>query len=248
METVNGGNYNLNIQSVCGFGAVTDASIRRDYPDDIPMEFRSPVFLDDTSFAVVEKFCRYKDRGLRVNDSCGFHLHLDGRQWDWQDVRKMLCLAKTFEDDFMRLVDPSRHRNSYCSAIDGDCDDWCDANSKEDFLCRLMRTPKHTLESCKRAAAPILFEGHSTNPSYCGEWEKSRYEWMNVVSWFTRRTVEIRLHHATLDFQEVRNWILLWQAITHWAQNHPVDLIEELSSPGDILPDNLQSYYQERRN
>jgi hypothetical protein len=45
----------------------------------------------------------------------------------------------------------------------------------------------------------------------------SRYSWINLVAWSYYTTFEIRLHHATLDEDEVCNWVKAHTRFVDWA-------------------------------
>jgi hypothetical protein len=50
-------------------------------------------------------------------------------------------------------------------------------------------------------------------------WNQTRYEWLNFVAYSIHSTFEVRLHHGTLDANEVCNWIKAHATFMDWASN-----------------------------
>lgn len=91
-----------------------------------------------------------------VNETCGFHVHLDGRNRNRIEMYDKLYNMKYI---LYKMANPSREDNSYCS---------------------MPEEPNHDI-------------GH-----HC--------EGIEITS---KNTIEVRLHHGTLDFTEISNWIKL---------------------------------------
>lgn len=60
------------------------------------------------------------------------------------------------------------------------------------------------------------------------KWERhGRYHWVNLVNsvFSNSRTIEFRLHTATLNFTKTLNWILICSAIVKYADTHTKEII-----------------------
>lgn len=57
-----------------------------------------------------------------------------------------------------------------------------------------------------------------------------RYSAYNFLSYYNRKTVEVRLHHGTLNYEEIRNWVLLHLAIVDYAKNNDTTTFETLQN------------------
>lgn len=60
------------------------------------------------------------------------------------------------------------------------------------------------------------------------KWERhGRYHWINLVNsvFSNSRTIEFRLHTATLNFTKILNWILICSAIVKYADTHVKEII-----------------------
>ncbi len=91
-----------------------------------------------------------------VNETCGFHVHLDGRN---RDRYKMYDKLYNLKDLFYNMVESDRKYNTYCEYPDE--------------------------------------RRYETGGHYRG------------IELSDMDTIEVRLHHGTLDFDEVSNWVKL---------------------------------------
>ena len=88
----------------------------------------------------------------------------------------------------------------------------------------------------------------------------SRYHWVNVAAYYRHKTIEIRLHHATCDEEEICNWIKAHVRFIDWAVTIGLDgLTEKLTGKTvaeqfEVITreawqdDTLASFYAERSN
>jgi len=54
-----------------------------------------------------------KDRGARITQTCGLHVHLDTRNLPYGRVQSLFTFAKSTQIDWYNLIPPSRRRNAY---------------------------------------------------------------------------------------------------------------------------------------
>jgi hypothetical protein len=100
--------------------------------------------------------------GLRVNKSCGLHVHLDARSMSFTEVMARAKVMDKWLNALMELLPVSRRDNSYCK--------W-------------------------------------------GVAQHDRYRAVNVYSWHTHKTIEVRCGSATLDYNKVLSWLRLVELI-----------------------------------
>lgn len=55
-----------------------------------------------------------------------------------------------------------------------------------------------------------------------------RYSAYNFLSYYDHETVEVRLHHGTINYEEIRNWVLLHLAIVDYAKNNDAETFQSL--------------------
>lgn len=122
--------------------------------------------------------------GLRVNASCGHHLHLsfDEIHDDPRSVRSLWNLYHRHQDTIFGLVSESRRSNSYCRSLPNQAKFLHGANSQRELRRRLGRF--------------------------------DRYNWLNLAHLFDGSPrVELRNHQATLDPMKARAWLHLHLAM-----------------------------------
>ncbi len=143
------------------------------------------------------------DSALRVDRSCGFHVHIglygnrnqtQGRVWaSW-----MVTLARSIENSAFESVPESRRNNNYC---------------------RRFGENSTAVQSVSYSASKYSNDG--------------RYYWMNVVEMFRPggiKTVEIRLLGNTRRFSYLLAWISVCNLMARSAwrlTNDPSALVEE---------------------
>jgi len=164
------------------------------------MEIVSPVLKGAAGLqTVLDTFRILKDAGAKVNDSCGFHVHVGGKsvlgsraddhgltvRW----VRRMLHLMSRHEAALFAITGvPSRRYNDFCRSIRYKWNGVLETTS-----------PLSTIERQVR--------GH-------GE----RYYTLNLQNLMgMRRTVEFRLFGATMDGTQAVGYVVLALGIAHRA-------------------------------
>jgi len=105
---------------------------------------------------------RFAEIGLRVNKSCGLHIHMDARSMTFPEVIARAKVMDKWLHAMMELLPVSRRNNNYCQ--------W-------------------------------------------GIAQHDRYRAVNVYSWNTHKTIEVRCGSATLDYNKVLAWLRLVELI-----------------------------------
>lgn len=244
IETTNGGDKSLEVQSITGFSGIGDGSIQSDKSADTGLEFVSPVFLDDSGLKQIERLCGL---GLETNKTCGLHMHLDARDWDWQMLRKFMTLAKMVEQEVIEIMPPHRRNDTYCQLLRYDADEILDCEDKHQFLGVMMNLSESQFNTYLKQKGGKLYSASRSCVRIGGTNIDKRYEWVNVMSYYYRGSVEIRIHEGTTDYKTIYNWILLWQAVVQWLKSHTLADIETMSTLWDIPNEKIVSFYDERR-
>lgn len=184
-------------------------------------EYVSQILQGDTGFKEIQKLCEFD---LETNTSCGFHLHLDAHDIDESQVINIAYNYSQIEDFLFCLVAPSRRDNSYCKRLEYN---WSLLLSNKD------RTN-------------LIREVYKSDNIFYEKYHNKRYEFLNIHSYFYRRTLEIRLHQGTFNPEKIRNWVNLHQAFFELFKNktyfHWSLAIEDLLS---LVPE-IGFYLRER--
>lgn len=110
---------------------------------------------------------RFATLGLRVNKSCGLHIHLDARSMSFTEVVARAKVMDKWLHALMELLPVSRRDNTYCK--------W-------------------------------------------GVAQHDRYRAVNVYSYQTHKTIEVRCGSATLDYNKVLAWLRLVELVRAMAK------------------------------
>jgi len=178
-------------------------------------EGRRVVAADNTySVEMVSPICRYEDievvqelvrklreAGMRVNSSCGIHIHLDASPHNANTLRNITNIMASKEDMIYKAmqVEVARERQ-YCRKVE------------QSFLDELNRKKPKTLDDVSR----IWYHGND------GRWEhyhNSRYHCLNLHSVFQKGTIEFRLFNSTTHAGKIKAYIQLCLAISAQALN-----------------------------
>ncbi len=175
-------------------------------------EFVSIKLRGDAGLIAVNRICDYFIKtGIHVNKTCGYHLHVDVNDLDKNALYNVVKFAKENETVFRGLVPGKRRSNSYCAKMPFPLPDVADLDNmdREDLFHHLIKgkvpassEKKRFIKDVKRSASIM-----------------TRYIWFNLCSVYYRNTIEIRLHHGTVNRMEIINWVKLWVAIIDAAKN-----------------------------
>lgn len=172
LEVSHGPGY-YDIPSHSGFSRKGDCSVRGD-----GLEFVSPILSGDAGLDAVAALCDYAAlKGWSCDRSCGYHLHIDVRDLDNEQRKRIYYAYRVTQDLWHRFVNSNRiEGNCYClpikfSAQEIERNDWNDC-------------------------------------IYDAENQDGRYTWCNIVAFENHGTIEIRLHHGTVNRAVVLNWIV----------------------------------------
>jgi len=176
------------------FSAVPDGSISG-------QEFVSPILQGDTGFEAIQILCK---NDIETDKSCGFHLHLDARDLNEQEILNIARGYKAIEKLLFCLVSESRQRSTFCQRIS---------------------TPYETIKNLEDLETALY--GYPGSCQKSQKYHNKRYEFLNLHSYFLRGSIEIRLHGGTFDAKKIKGWINLHQALFDFFKNVSFNPIHE---------------------
>lgn len=144
------------------------------------MEFVSPILAGDAGLREIRRFCDMADdSGFAVDASCGFHAHFGIGHLSLEQ-RKALALAYHLTYHVWKtFVSPNRQGNRFCAPHN------------------------YSAASVDEIGDDYQWE------SFCRRnGRDNSYYWANWGAWNDHRTVEIRLHTATLCGNKICNWVV----------------------------------------
>lgn len=189
---------------VNGWKLVRDSSIResRGYTG---YELVSPPSSD---FKELEIICKIlKEHGVKTNKSCGLHVHHDIHELKRQQIIRIY----EFYNKYERLIDLMHHQsrdcNHFCQSIGLIINIVRDCETKEDLLKK------------------IAGKGISTYYASC------RYYKINLRSFLYYGTIEFRHAGSSIDFNEIKDWIIFTHKIVERSLQigNDIEPIENIS-------------------
>lgn len=186
----------------------SDGTINQVYP----VEIISPQLQGSTGLLEIEKVCEVLQKaGLKVDESCGLHVHWNVSDFTGHSALNLLRLYAKYEkilDYFFeenRRGDSNQHSRSL---IKQGGIDWIYDLNKPFFY----------------QAYQIALEFERTQKvEPASSFPAARHHKVNLCAINKYGTVEFRQHHGTLDFEEIKNWVVFSQQLIHRAKDTMVN-------------------------
>jgi hypothetical protein len=194
-------------------------------------------------------------QGGTVDQRCGLHCHVDARDFNFYEARRLGLLWQRIEPALYRLVHPARRHSSYCVPC----------GAKYGPILEQGKLPKQAKEKYFEATYNKKPSKELNRATLRGnKYGGNRYNSLNMHSWMFRGTFENRMHHGTVDTKKMLNWGMLNAAILDWAATRSdADLYKLWRSPSPtvlepsinesvailwavIENDGLRKYWQDR--
>lgn len=163
------------------------------------VELVSPICGYDDIETIQEIVRKLKEKGARVNSSCGIHIHINASTHDARTLRNITNIMASKEDLIYKALKVRVSReNRYCKKVD------------KRFLEELNRRKPKTLNDVKN----IWYNGYDGSDEH---YHDSRYHCLNLHSVFEKGTIEFRLFNGTLHAGKIKAYIQFCLAISHQA-------------------------------
>jgi hypothetical protein len=176
----------------------------------------------------LEAICTALEQGkAQTSESCGLHVHVDCRDFGYQEVRKFIEVYSVIEPVLFAAVHPDRSHNTYCvpcgtryfrKFVQGVKPEKIQVNAKHERNVSETKVLKKALlpivygsDALKQSAyggkQPAFHNSRADHYGRVGEGRNElRYAAVNLHSYFLRGTIEFRMHHAALNFTEIYGW------------------------------------------
>lgn len=150
-----------------------------------------------------------------VDDTCGFHIHIDFGENSEDDVKKYAAACQRLEAFAFDIVRGNRKDSRFCKRY---------GNM---FLSNLLKMKlDHLIYQTSSERDLMLLKKQ--------KYQDSRYHWFNLHSYYFRGTVEMRQHHGTKDPATVLRWAELWLKVADWSKKQEIGDISNMSA-GQII-------------
>jgi hypothetical protein len=207
--------------------------------------------------------------GAEVNETCGLHVHVDGSDLGYFEMRSLIKLYSTIEGElFEFLLDPSRrsdHGKRYCAQFNENFGhlpnvlDSCNTvngikHALIEQIYGLNLKPPHPMFMGTDPKRTLMAIGHSWRRMVAQKTPPEnlrhvRYCAFNLHSWFYRGTVEFRMFEGTTNIQDLMFWPLFCGWLVHLACKKPYRELCNVRSVSDLLdmmPPYIKVWYVNR--
>jgi hypothetical protein len=264
----------LNMKSVKdGSITVNGSKFTPDSDDYIGREYVTGVLTGDAGFKHLQKIVHTLKERCVINKTCSIHAHIGGADFDKAFNVYAYKLALAIENDMFSMLPPSRKNNTFCKflpPLELDIPKRLGAEEYDIIIDEHYRTIFQLM--CNREPSHKVNKGNNhPNGSRAGyNQSHPRYSWLNfLTSMFNTKnvrdndgnilsyTLEFRNHSASLNYNKIRNWILLCMGFVYCVENHKTDIAEgKIKSMEDIInrayknkrKDLLLAYISERKD
>ena len=162
----------------------------------------------------IEDICKALKRvQAHVTSACGLHVHIDARDFDYFDIRRLALVYADMETALFQMVSKKRRENTYCTP--------CGDIFRETIL--KGRIP---YKEVKQSVQVSLYGSNGVKDVHRNRKSKNtgpRYRALNLHSWFYRGTVECRLFGGTVKAEKIIPWGMMWARIFDWVHSHTDD-------------------------
>ena len=184
-----------------------DSSIQPEpYGDDYKVEVVSPILEYNDIETIQEVLRTLRENGAKANSSCGIHIHIDGANHTATSLKNILNLMCNRQNLIYEALEVKANRLHYCKKV-------CPELLKK--VKAVKNLDKTSIENLWYSKANHNYEGYDNNNHY----NQTRYQCLNLHSYFYRGTVEFRLFNSTTHAGELKAYIQFCLAVSAWAVN-----------------------------
>lgn len=205
--TFTGNSYNTRIvKDTQGreWKVMRDSSIRaQPAGDEFKVEVVSPILVYVDIETIQEILRRLRKAGAKANDTCGIHVHVDGANHDTKSLKNIVNFMCSRQDLIYEALQVQSNRISYCKKI-------C-----PELLSKIKSTKNLSKSDIETAWYSEVNHGYTGSRN--GHYNPTRYQCLNLHSYFYRGTVEFRLFNSTTHAGELKAYIQFCLAVSAWA-------------------------------
>lgn len=166
------------------------------------MELVSPVLHGVEGLEVIKRVCQVlNDNGITVNQTCGFHVHVDARDSQAHQVANVLRMWAKYETCAFSVLSPSRRNNRWASPLF--------SAGVDDGYKRIARALK-LANNVSGGRLDSYHFVHAWNAAVSQVTHREpRYNSVNLAAFLRHGTIEFRAHQGTTDYAKIEAWVML---------------------------------------
>ena len=155
----------------------------------------------------VKELCNViREQGGFIDGHCGLHVHIDARDFDYYDIRRLVMIYAPIEMALFAMVPSERQEARFCHP----CGQKYVAAVEEGRL-------PHSKVKTDVITCTYRTDG-STQDLRNSKYNQARYNALNLHSWFFRQTIECRMFNGTINPDEIISWGVLWAHILDYTK------------------------------
>lgn len=172
--------------------------------DEYRVEFVTPP-LNYSDIELLQNIIRkLRENGAKAHSSCGIHIHVDGANHTAVSLRRLVNFMTARQDLIYEALQIGDRESNWCHKLNK----------------TLLDAMKKDKNLTKEKAEEIWYS--RANDGYCGgidhqHYNATRYQGVNLHSFFTKGTVEFRLFNSTLHAGKIKAYIQFCLAVSAWA-------------------------------
>lgn len=194
-------------------------------------EYITGVLRGDNGFTHLYKICNELSKRCVINRSCSIHVHIGGIQFNKETVVLLYKTLKMLEKELFDMMPPSRNQREHCKKMKPISMTF----SKGSYQSNIDRYYRSIIKIMSLGKYPnnVINKKHNHPRGRTCGWDKStpRYWWANFIPTVfnikgeDNYTIEIRNHSASLNFEKIKNWVLICFGIVSFVENNKRDII-----------------------
>ncbi len=187
---------------------VSDSSIRaQPSREEFKVEVVSPILVYEDIETIQEILRTLRKAGAKVNETCGIHIHIDGANHNAKSLKNIVNFIGSRQDLIYEALQVKSNRERYCKKLDSRL------HSKIKSTKNIVRTDIHSTWY-----SPVN-HGHAFGSG--GRYNDTRYQGLNLHSFFDKGTVEFRMFNSTMHAGVLKTYIQFCLAVSAWAIENP---------------------------
>jgi len=172
--------------------------------DEYKVEFVTPPLKYEDIELLQSIIRKLRENGAKSHSSCGIHIHVDGANHNANSLRRLVNFMTSRQDLIYEALEIGNRADRWCHKLNS----------------ALLVEMKKDKNLSKEKAEQIWYS--SANDGYTGgisheHYNHTRYHGVNLHSYFSKGTVEVRLFNSTLHAGKIKAYIQFCLAVSAWA-------------------------------
>ena len=171
------------------------------------VEIVSPILTYNDIETIQELLRKLREKGAKTNSSCGIHIHVDGANHNATSIKNIIHFMTARQDLVYEALGVIANRQSFCKKLD------------KELFAQIRKVKELDIQKMQELWYSEANDGF--NGGQGGRYNSTRYNGINIHSYFYRGTVEFRLFNSTTHAGQLKAYIQFCLAVSAWAISEP---------------------------